>query len=200
MPRINLLPWRAAQRKERQKNFAISALVAVVFGLLIMWWVNTAIQGRIDYQNSRNQRLQQEIATLDEQIKEIRNLRLRKERLLLRMAAIDDLQRARLEVVHLFDQIVKVTPEGIYLTEFTQNGRNLLFKGIAESSTRVSTLMRNIADSPTLADPRLQVVQSGQAQRGAPAADTRGPGRRAEFTLAARQPSTTDDEDEEPRQ
>jgi type IV pilus assembly protein PilN len=60
--------------------------------------------------------------------------------------------------------------------EFTQNGRNLLFKGVAESSTRVSTLMRNIADSPTMADPRLQVVQSGQAQRGAAAAA--GPGRR----------------------
>jgi type IV pilus assembly protein PilN len=191
MPRINLLPWRAEQRKERQKNFAIAVLGAVVIGLLIMWWVNTAIQGRIDHQNSRNQRLQQEIASLDEQIKEIRNLRLRKERLLLRMAAIDDLQRARPEVVHLFDQIVKVMPEGVYLSEFTQNGKNLLFKGVAESSTRVSSLMRNIASSPSLADPRLQVVQSGQAQRSAALS---GPGRRAEFTLAARQVGAGDDE------
>lgn len=190
MPRVNLLPWRAEQRKERQKNFAIAILGAVVIGLLIMWWVNTAIQGRIDYQNSRNQRLQQEIASLDEQIKEIRNLRLRKERLLLRMAAIDDLQRARPEVVHLFDQIVKVMPEGVYLSEFTQNGKNLLFKGVAESSTRVSSLMRNIASSPSMADPRLQVVQSGQAQRSAAVS---GPGRRAEFTLAARQVGASDD-------
>jgi type IV pilus assembly protein PilN len=196
MPRINLLPWRAAERKERQKNFAIAALVAVVLGGLIMWLVNTGIQGRIDYQNARNQRLQQEIATLDEQIKEIRNLRLRKERLLARMAAIDDLQQARPEVVFLFDQVLKIMPEGVYLTEFTQNGRSLLFRGVAESSTRVSALMRNIAASPTLADPRLQVVQSGQAQRG-PAA--RGPGRRAEFTLAARQVNPTADHDEEER-
>jgi type IV pilus assembly protein PilN len=193
MPRINLLPWRAQQRKERQKNFAISVLVAVVLGGLIMWMVNTGIQGRIDHQNARNQRLQQEIATLDEQIREIRNLRARKERLLARMAAIDDLQRARPEVVFLFDQIVRIMPEGVYLTEFTQNGRNLLFKGVAESSTRVSSLMRNIAASPTLGDPRLQVVQSGQAQRGVA---TRGPGRRAEFTLAARQVSSVEEEEE----
>lgn len=195
MPRINLLPWRAAERKQRQKNFAIASLVAIVLGGLIMWLVNTGIQGRIDYQNARNQRLQQEIATLDEQIKEIRNLRVRKERLLARMAAIDDLQKARPEVVFLFDQLVKITPEGVFLSEFTQNGRSLLFKGVAESSTRVSTLMRNIAASPTLADPRLQVVQSGQAQRGAAASS----GRRAEFTLAARQVGPSDDEDgEEP--
>jgi type IV pilus assembly protein PilN len=196
MPRINLLPWRAAERKERQKNFAIAALLAVVLGGLIMWLVNTGIQSRIDHQNARNQRLQQEIATLDEQIREIRDLRLRKERLLARMAAIDDLQRARPEVVFLFDQMVRVMPEGVYLTEFTQNGRNLLFKGVAESSTRVSALMRNIAASPTMADPRLQVVQSGQQQRGAAA---RGPGRRAEFSLAARQAGGADDDGEEER-
>jgi type IV pilus assembly protein PilN len=196
MPRINLLPWRAQQRKERQKNFAVSAVAAVVVGLLVIWLVNTILQGRIDHQNARNQRLQQEIAQLDEQIREIRNLRLRKERLLLRMAAIDDLQKARPEVVHLFDQVVKIMPDGVYLTEFTQNGRNLLFKGVAESSTRVSALMRNIAASPSLADPRLQVVQSGQAQR---AQQPAGPGRRAEFTLAARQVGAADEDDGEER-
>lgn len=193
MPRINLLPWRAAERKERQKNFLIASLVAAVAGGLIMWLVNTGIQGRIDYQSARNQRLQQEIAVLDDQIKEIRTLRVRKERLLARMAAIDDLQKARPEVVFLFDQVVRVMPEGVYLTEFTQNARSLLFKGVAESSTRVSALMRNIAGSPTLADPRLQVVQSGQGQRGAA---SRGPGRRAEFTLAARQSGGVDEEEQ----
>jgi type IV pilus assembly protein PilN len=196
MHRINLLPWRAELRKERQKNFAVAAVAAIVAGLVIMWSVNAILQGRIDYQNSRNQRLQQEIAVLDEQIKEIRNLRLRKERLLLRMAAIDELQRARPEIAHLFDEIVKVVPDGVYLTEFTQNGRSLLFKGRAESSTRVSTLMRNIAAAVTMADPRLQVVQSGQAPRGAAAAP-RGAGRQAEFALAARQVSTVQEEEEE---
>jgi type IV pilus assembly protein PilN len=195
MARINLLPWRAAQRKERQKNFAIALLMAVVLGGLIMWVVNTIIQGEINHQNARNQRLQQEIAILDDQIREIRNLRLRKERLLARMAAIDDLQQARPEVVFLFDQILAVTPDGVYLTEFTQNGRNLLFRGVAESSTRVSAMMRNIAASPTMGDPRLQVVQSGQAQR---AGTTRaGAGRRAEFTLAARQVNPRADEEDQ---
>jgi type IV pilus assembly protein PilN len=192
MPRINLLPWRAELRKQRQKNFALASLAAVVVGALIMLLVNIYLQGRIDYQNARNQRLQQEIARLDNEIKEIRNLRLRKERLLARMAAIDDLQRARPEVVYLFDQLVAVMPEGVFLTEFTQNGRNLLLRGAAESSTRVSALMRNIADSPHLGDPRLQVVQSGQNQRGASQAAI---GRRAQFALAARQLSSTGDEE-----
>jgi type IV pilus assembly protein PilN len=195
MHHINLLPWRAELRKERQKNFAIAAVVAVVVGLLIMWTANILVQGRIDYQNSRNQRIQQEIAVLDEQIKEIRNLRLRKDRLLLRMAAIDELQRARPEVAKLFDEIVKVMPDGVYLTEFTQSGSNLLFKGVSESSTRVSTLMRNIAAASSMTDPRLQVVQSGQQQPGRAAVTPRGAGRQAEFALGARQAGAAVDGD-----
>jgi type IV pilus assembly protein PilN len=192
MHRINLLPWRAELRKERQKNFAVAAVGAVVAGLLVMWSVNLYLQGRIDHQNSRNQRLQAEIVQIDEQIAEIRNLQLRKDRLLLRMAAIDELQRARPEVAHLFDDIVKIMPDGVYLTEFTQNNRSILFKGVAESSTRVSTLMRNIAASRTMADPRLQVVQSGQPQQRGTAA--RGAGRQAQFTLAARQVGSVEEE------
>ena len=181
MPRINLLPWREDQRKQRQKNFGIATLTSVIVGLLVIWGVNTYMQGVIDYQNSRNQRLKQEIATLDEQIKEIKNLRLKKERLLLRMAAIEDLQKTRPEVVPLFDEMVKGTPEGVYLTELTQTGRNLLIKGIAESSTRVSALMRNIDASPWLANPVLRVVQSGKNNRGDEGE------RGAEFTLSASQ-------------
>jgi len=195
MHRINLLPWREELRKERQKNFVIAAVASILVGVLIMWSVNTFLQSRIDHQNARNQRLTQEIATLDDQIKEIRNLRLRKERLLLRMAAIDELQRARPEVARLFDEVVEVMPDGVYLTEFTQDNRSLLFKGVAESSTRVSALMRNIAGSETMTDPRLQVVQSGQPQRGVAAAP-RGPGRQAEFALAARQTGGGEEEEE----
>ena len=191
MPRINLLPWREQQRKERQKNFGIAALTSVIVGLLVIWGANTYLQGMIDHQNSRNQRLSQEIATLDEQIKEIKNLRLKKERLLLRMAAIEDLQRTRPEVVHLFDEMVKVTPEGVYITELTQTGRNLLIKGIAESSTRVSAFMRNIDASPWLSNPVLRVVQSAKVDRRQP--EDRG----AEFTLAATQVSHRDPEGEE---
>jgi type IV pilus assembly protein PilN len=121
---------------------------------------------------------------------------LKKERLLLRMAAIEDLQRTRPGVVHMFDELVKVVPEGIFLTEFTQTGKNLLIQGIAESSTRVSAFMRNIDESQWLANPQLRVVQSGQSgRRGRVAQATLGRG--ADFTLAARQTGIGESEVEE---
>jgi len=172
MPRINLLPWREQQRKERQKNFGIAALTSVIVGLLVIWGANTYLQGMIDHQNSRNQRLSQEIATLDEQIKEIKNLRLKKERLLLRMAAIEDLQRTRPEVVHLFDEMVTVLPDGAYLTKMAQNGGNLALNGLAQSNARVSTYMRNIEVSPWLDDPKLRIIENKEQDTSAVAGST----------------------------
>ena len=91
-----------------------------------------------------------EIAELDKQIEEIKGLENQRERLVARMKVIGELQRSRPEVVHLFDEIVKAVPEGVHLTEVKQTGNRIELQGMAQSSTRVSTLMRNIDSSDWL--------------------------------------------------
>src|SRR5210317_1917927 len=114
MPRINLLPWREELRKQRQKNFAAGAIAAVAAAGLATLLTGFIVQGQIDHQNARNQRLEQEIARLDALIEEIRNLERQKERLLARMEIIEELQRRRPESVHLFDQLARVLPDGVF--------------------------------------------------------------------------------------
>ena len=177
MPRINLLPWREQERKQRQTNFAIAAVVAVALGGLVTFGVSAYLQSRIDHQNARNARLEQEIARLDALIKEIAALETQKERLLARMEIIDELQRSRPDSVHLFDQMVRVLPDGVYFRRVEQRSRQLEIEGIAESSTRVSALMRNIENSPWLRSPGLEVVET---------VDDRG-ARRSRFTVSAQQ-------------
>lgn len=177
MPSINLLPWREEQRKQRQKEFSLGALAALVAGGAVMWYVSTSYQNAIDHQNRRNARLEQEIKVLKEQIEELNGLERQKERLLARMDSIDKLQRSRPEVVHLFDQMVEILPDGVFLTSVKQQGVNLEFKGSAESSTRVSALMRNIERSEWLHNPGLDVVQTVEDERT----------RRSEFTVSAEQ-------------
>lgn len=186
MPRINLLPWREEQRKQRQKDFAVSAAIAVVFGLLVVFFTNYIFEQRIDNQARRNDLLKQEIATLDKQIAEIRDLEAQKDRLLARMSIIEQLQRSRPEVVHLFDQLVRTLPEGVYLTSIKQEGSRLEIKGRAESSTRVSTLMRNIDGSDAMRSPMLQVVEAKDFDRQ----------RLSEFTIVAQQRTRLSEEEE----
>ena len=162
MPRINLLPWREQERKVRRREFMVAlggaAFAAVVFvlagKLLYSSW--------IDSQSAKNNLLKKEIVKLDAQIADIQDLENRKQRLVARMEIIEKLQRKRPEIVHLFDELVKTVPEGIYLTQIKETGKKLEMKGVAQSSTRVSTFMRNIDASSWMDNPQLQVVETSK--------------------------------------
>jgi type IV pilus assembly protein PilN len=177
MPRINLLPWREAERKRKRQEFFLSlgaaAATAALVILLGHWQMSSAIQ----HQQERNDYLNLEIAGLDKQIEEINGLDAQKQRLLARMEIIETLQRSRPEIVHIFDEIVRVLPEGVYLTYLRQSGQRFELRGVAQSSTRVSSFMRNIDSSQWLADPTLQIVETG----------ARGSTGGAAFTLFANQ-------------
>lgn len=177
MPRINLLPWREEDRKRRQREFLVAMGGALVAGVVVVGLVIFAFSQMIDTQRSRNTRLTDEIAVLDKSIAEIDGLERQKERLLARMEIIEQLQRSRPEVVHLFDEMSRQLPEGVYLTGLKQTGSQVELKGVAQSSTRVSALMRNIDGSEWFTDPDVQKVET---------TDT-GPARQAEFTLALKQ-------------
>jgi type IV pilus assembly protein PilN len=160
MPRINLLPWRDQQRKERKLAFFVS-LGGAAFGALVAAFAGYLLfKSMISSQEQRNERLRTEIKTVDRQIEEINDLETQKQRFIARMQVIEKLQRSRSEVVHLFDEIAKTMPDGTYLTSFKEDCKKLKFEGVAQSSTRVSTFMRNISASQWMKDPELEVVES----------------------------------------
>jgi len=185
MPRINLLPWRAEQRQERKKQFFMALGGAAIVAVGIVYLSKLTVEGWITNQSGRNTILTHEIAELDKQIEEIKGLENQREQLIARMKVIGELQRSRPEVVHLFDEIVKAVPEGIHLTEVKQTGNHIELQGMAQSSTRVSTLMRNIDSSDWLSDPGLDVVQTV----------ANGPEHQSQFKLFAQQVATTNDDD-----
>jgi type IV pilus assembly protein PilN len=165
MARINLLPWRETLRKQRQQEFAIAAGIAVAFTGVLILGVHVYMQNWIDYQQQRNNFLKQQIASVEKTLAEIEELERTKERLLARMRIIQDLQQSRPEIVHLFDELVTNTPEGIYLTKVSQVEKTVTIQGVAQSNTRVSALMRNVESTEWLEEPILQVIQS-KTQKG----------------------------------
>jgi type IV pilus assembly protein PilN len=160
MPRINLLPWREAQRKERKVAFMAALGGAAVCAFMAMAGVYLLYNGMIDAQERRNELLTAQIQVLDKQIEEINSLEKTKRQFIARMQIIEKLQRSRPEIVHVFDQIVKTVPDGVYLTGVTQTGDHLKFTGVAQSSTRVSAFMRNIDSSQWMKNPSLEVIES----------------------------------------
>jgi len=185
MPRVNLLPWREADRKRRRQEFMFSIVAAIGSAALVTLAGRGLMAGAISHQETRNRALETQITALEKQIEEINGLEKQKQALIARMEIIETLQRSRPEIVHVFDELVRVLPEGVYLTYLKQSGPRIEMRGIAQSSTRVSTFMRNIDSSEWLADPSLQVVET----KG------RDDGRGAQFTLFATQRKQTPVED-----
>ena len=162
MPRINLLPWREQERKVRRREFMVALGGAAFAAIIFVLGGKLLYSSWIDSQNAKNELLKKEIVKLDAAIADIQDLENRKQRLVARMEIIEKLQRKRPEIVHLFDELVKTVPEGIYLTAIKQNGNKLEIRGVAQSSTRVSTFMRNIDSSVWMDNPQLQVVEAAK--------------------------------------
>lgn len=160
MARINLLPWRDELRKEQTRQFVSVLAISAAFTAALLLLIHVNIAKSIDNQNYRNQLLTSEIAKLEEQLKQIAELESTKTELLSRMSVIQSLQQKRPQVVHVFDEIVRTLPEGIYLTNLKQVGDNFEFTGITESNGRVSAYMRNIEASDWMKNPKLKVIEA----------------------------------------
>jgi len=160
MPRINLIPWREAERKRKRQEFGVGAVGALVVAGAIAFLVNLQMQSAINGQTERNQYLKSEISNLDKQIAEILELDAQKQRLLARTQVIEQLERSRPEIVHVFDQLARTLPDGVHLTSVKQTNRKIQLRGRAQSSTRVASYMRNIDASEWLAEPALDILET----------------------------------------
>lgn len=160
MARINLLPWREQLREERKQRFlvALGGVLLVSGGLVFLG--DQYFSSAIENQSARNDFLRKEIAVLDARIKEISELKTRRQQLLERMKIIQDLQGNRPIIGRVFDQLVRTLPDGVYYTGLKMNGRSISIAGAAESNNRVSNLMRNLDASDWLTSPNLTEVKA----------------------------------------
>jgi type IV pilus assembly protein PilN len=166
MARINLLPWREELRKKKQQDFVAGIGAGILVTLLILLLVYMYIEGNKEYQTRRNQLIKDEIVVLDKKIAEIKDIEDKKNKLLTKIEVIQKLQESRPEIVHLFDELAKTTPEGVYLTKFVQVDANLTMDGKADSNARVSAFMRAIDNSAWLNSPTLTVIKGKGKDNG----------------------------------
>lgn len=171
MARINLLPWRAERRANRQKEFFGMLGLAAAGGLVLSFLIWFHYDQQISGQNTRNQFLEAEIQKVEGKIKEIEALDKQKDRLLARKKVIEQLQANRSQMVHLFDSLVRTIPDGVALASIKQEGEILTLQGRAQSNARVSNYMRNLEGSGWMTNPDLSIIEA-KAETGNAAAPT----------------------------
>ncbi len=182
--RINLLPWREMRRREQDRRLLSLGIGAWVLTAVGVAFAAYHVSGMIEHQNERNAYLKKEIAKLETQIKEINQLKKRKQALLARMQVIQQLQGDRKQIVHVFDDLVRKLPKGVYFTQLHKKKKNITLQGFAESNARISALMRNLDSSDWFANPNLDVIN----------VTPKGGNRISKFTLRVAQESKPDEQ------
>ncbi|HCB38462.1 MAG TPA: pilus assembly protein PilN [Gammaproteobacteria bacterium] len=165
MTKINLLPWREERRQELKQQFFVVLFGVLLIGAGSVYLVDMGVQTRIEYQNQRNQFIVGETKKLEQQIKEIEELKKKRESLIERMKVIQDLQGNRPEIVKVFDEMVRTLPDGVYYKQIKATGDILSMTGLAESNNRVSNLMRNLDASELFEAPNLSKVQAASKEQ-----------------------------------
>lgn len=160
MIRINLLPHREEKRRVRRQQFYALLGFITLFSGLVVFLVYSVISSYIANQDAKNDFLKREIAVLDKQIDQIKKLKEQSGALMDRKRVIESLQRDRAEAVRLLSELAKQMPEGVYLRSLKQDGQRINLTGYAQSSARVSTLMRNLEASPWLEKPELLEIKA----------------------------------------
>jgi type IV pilus assembly protein PilN len=160
MARINLLPWREEQRRERQRHFMTTLFMTAVLGVVLVVLAGSVFEQRIKHQQHRNDTIKQEIALLEARIARIDELERTRARLISRKQVIERLQASRSTTVQLLDQMAKSIPVGVTLTSVRQQGVQLWLAGNSQSNARVSAYLRELASNELFQDPELEFVRS----------------------------------------
>lgn len=158
MANINLLPWREEERSERQRQYVSVLGLVAVLGVVLSWSVYMFYSDKIENQRYRNSYLESQTRQLESKIKEITTLEAERKELVDRMELIQDLQKSRPQIVHLFDEIVQKLPEGMNMIEIKREKDSVLFTGVAESSPRISNFMRNLSASQWITKPDIDDI------------------------------------------
>jgi type IV pilus assembly protein PilN len=163
MTQINLLPWREELRERRKREFLVVLVGMVVIAAGLVFLVDRYYRGEVRFQQSRNDLVQREIAVMDQRLAEINQLRQQSGDIRDRMAVIQDLQTSRPVIVHVFDELVRAVPTGVYFDSLERSGDVLNIEGVAASNNRVSELMRRLDDSDWFAAPSLRRIAASDA-------------------------------------
>lgn len=158
MARINLLPWREQRREQLRKEFLAVLGAVAALGVLVVVLGHMVVDARITHQNARNDYLRTHINQLNSKVSEIKDLQTRRNQLIDRMRVIQDLQGTRPLIVHVFDEIVRTLPDGVFFRSMERSGQTITIRGTAESNNRVSSLMRRLDASAWFSSPILKAV------------------------------------------
>ena len=147
MIRINLLPFRAARKKENIRRQVSIFMLSLVFLLIIFFYYNFSLSNKVDSLNTNIKNTKTELAKYNKINDEIAQIKKKLNNLKKKMAVMKTLEANRFEPTRLLDVMTQVVvPKRMWLTNLESRGDNVNIRGIALDNKTVADFMVRLED------------------------------------------------------
>lgn len=154
MIRINLLPFRAARKKENVRRQVSVFLLTLVLVLIVLGWIHVYLQSKQKKMTANVVEIKKELELYKKKDIEIKALRKKLQTLEQRKSVIEGLEAKRFKPVHILDNLTqKVVPNRMWLTKLTLQGNRMQLSGIAVDNNTVANFMDNLETIPKMSKP-----------------------------------------------
>ena len=148
MIRINLLPFRAARKKENIRRQLTLFVLSVVFAFVVMGWYFMKLSSTLKDRKKEEAQIKVELAAYKKTIERINSLEKKIAEIRKKLDVIKDLEKKKTGPVLLLDQIAMAVPkEKLWLTSLTEKGGKLTLNGTAMDNETVAVFMTNLQNA-----------------------------------------------------
>jgi type IV pilus assembly protein PilN len=144
MIKINLLPIKAARKREYVKQQLVLFIVLVVGAVvgLYLWW--SWMDGKVAEKQKQITQAEQQIEQYKKAIGEVDKYKGLEEALNLKLKIIEDLIKGKSGPVRIMDRLSQSIPKQVWLTKWTETNGNVTIEGEALSNKHVGTFMSSL--------------------------------------------------------
>jgi type IV pilus assembly protein PilN len=167
MIRINLLPFRAARKRENVKRQIWIYGVTVCCALVIIGGLFYKFSKDLSKLKDNESSLKKELAGYQKELDEIKNLEKMIQQINDKLNVIKELEKGKTGPVLLLSDVADAVPKDkLWLTSLSEKGGKLALSGTAMDNETVSLFMRNLENTEQIvATPELK----GTTRRNMPA-------------------------------
>ncbi|HBT83218.1 MAG: hypothetical protein A2091_02855 [Desulfuromonadales bacterium GWD2_61_12] len=155
---INLLPVRAAQKKEKLVEQIFVLVVAIALVVASCVGVYGVLLSKIFIEKSEILQKEQHIANLQKKIQEVKNFEKLQKDLRTKLDILDKLKAGRSGPTHLLDELASAIPDKLWLESYKEAGGKIALSGLAMNEEAVAVFMQNLDSSAYFKDVELQVL------------------------------------------
>ncbi len=154
MIRINLLPFRAARKKENIRKQVSVFFLCLMLVMIVLVWVHFYLGSKQTRLTANVTDTKKELALYKQKNDEIKEIRKKLQDLEMRQNVIKDLEKQRFLPVHILDELTgEIVAERMWLTSLEIEGNQMNVDGIALDNNTVANFITNLEGMPKLNDP-----------------------------------------------